>query len=379
MRSALKNKKRIVLKIGSSILTDAEGRLDPKVFQRLASEVAELRAAGKKVILVSSGAIAAGMKRLGFTKKPHLIPQKQAMAAAGQTALMHEYEKAFAKHEINVAQILLTRDDLANRRRFLNARHAIAELLRLDVIPIINENDTVAVHEIKIGDNDNLSALVTNVAEADLLVILTDIDAVYDADPKIKKDAKRLGVVESIDKGLWKGASDTLRAGSTGGMRTKLEAAEKAADYGVTTIIANGREPKIVERLLAAEDLGTVILPKGGTDRLTAKKHWMAYTLRPAGSLLVDAGAKEALMGKGKSLLPSGVRGVEGDFSQGDPIDVKVEGEEPFARGLSSYSAKELGLIKGCKTSEIEKLLGYKYFDEVIHRDDLVLLGDKPH
>jgi len=377
MRHELKNKKRLILKIGSSILTDAEGSLDPKVFQRLAQEVAELHGQGLKIILVSSGAIAAGMKRLGFSKKPHLIPQKQAMAAAGQTALMHEYEKAFAKHKLNVAQILLTRDDLANRRRFLNARHAIAELLRLDVIPIINENDTVAVHEIKIGDNDNLSALVTNVAEADLLVILTDIDAVYDADPKIKKDAKRLSVIESIDKALYQGASDTLRAGSTGGMRTKLEAAEKAADYGVTTVIANGREPKVVERLMAGEDLGTVLLPKGGTDRLTAKKHWLAYTLRPLGALIVDAGAKEALIGKGKSLLPSGVRGIEGEFSQGDPIDVKVEGEAAFARGLSCYSAKELGQIKGCKTAEIEKILGYKYFDEVIHRDDLVILSER--
>ncbi|MFO1462909.1 MAG: glutamate 5-kinase [bacterium] len=377
MRDQLKKKKRLILKIGSSILTDPEGRLDPKVFQRLAAEVAELCEGGRKVILVSSGAIAAGMKRLGFEKKPHLIPQKQAMAAAGQTALMHEYEKAFAKHGLHVAQILLTRDDLGDRRRFLNARHAIAELLRLGVIPIINENDTVAVHEIKIGDNDNLSALVTNVAEADLLIILTDIDAVYDADPKIKKDAKRLSVVESVDRALYKGASDTLRAGSTGGMRTKLEAAEKAADFGVTTVIANGREPRVVERLLAGEDLGTVLLPKGGTDRLTAKKHWLAYTLRPRGALLVDAGAKEALMAKGKSLLPSGVRDIEGDFSQGDLIEVKVAGEAPFARGLSSYSAKELGQIKGCKTGEIEKILGYKYFDEVIHRDDLVLLGER--
>ncbi len=377
MRSELKKKKRLVVKIGSSILTDAEGHLDPKVFQRLATEVAELWAQGRKVILVSSGAIAAGMKRLGFDKKPHQIPKKQAMAAAGQTALMHEYEKAFAVHKLNVAQILLTRDDLANRRRFLNARHAIAELLRMEVIPVINENDTVAVHEIKIGDNDNLSALVTNVAEADLLIILTDIDAVYDADPKIKPEAKRLGIIENIDAALKKGASDTLRAGSTGGMRTKLEAAEKAADYGVITIIANGREARMVARLIEGEDLGTVILPRGGNDRLKAKKHWLAYSLRPLGALIVDAGAKEALIKQGKSLLPSGLKAIEGDFSQGDPIDVKVEGEEAFARGLAGYSAKELELIRGQKSSEIEKILGYKYFDEVVHRDDMVLLGEK--
>ncbi|HCU25413.1 MAG TPA: glutamate 5-kinase [Deltaproteobacteria bacterium] len=374
MREQLQKKKKLVVKIGSSILTDEAGELDPKVFQGLAEEVAALRARRLQIVLVSSGAIAAGMKRLGFTRKPHPIPQKQAMAAAGQTALMHEYEKAFAKHGLIAAQILLTRDDLANRRRFLNARHTLAALLKMGVVPIINENDSVAVHEIKIGDNDNLSALVASVAEADLLVILTDIDAVYDADPKIKKDARRLSLIENIDAKLRDGASDTLRAGSTGGMRTKLEAAEKAADYGVTTVIANGGEKNVLQRILDGEDLGTVILPKGGLDRLRAKQHWLTHTLRPLGSLVVDAGAKTALVESGKSLLPSGVKAVEGQFSCGDPVDIRLEGEAPFARGLSSYSTPELERIKGKKSTEIEKILGYKYFDEVIHRDDMVLL-----
>jgi glutamate 5-kinase len=374
MRDLLKNKKRIVIKIGSSMLTDAEGHLDPKVFASLAEEVAKLSQSGKKIILVSSGAIAAGMKRMGLTHKPHQIPKKQAMAAVGQTALMHEYEKSFGKQGLMVAQILLTRDDLANRRRFLNARHAIAELLELGIIPVINENDSVVVHEIKVGDNDNLSSLVTNVAEGDLLIILTDIDGVYDADPKIKKEATRQSVIENIDESLHQIASDTLRAGSTGGMKTKLEAAEKAAHFGAITVIAHGNTPHVLEKILAGEDIGTLIHPKGIADRLTAKKHWIAYTLKSTGTLILDQGAKEAILSKGKSLLPSGIKKIEGHFSQGDPVDLKLENESPFARGLCSYSSTELELIKGHKTTEIENILGYKYFDEAIHRNDLVIL-----
>lgn len=374
MRKTLKNKKRIVLKIGSSILVDAEGRLDAKRFRALASEVAWLRSQGRQVVLVSSGAIAGGMKRLGFKKKPTMIPQLQAIAAAGQTALMHEYEKAFAKHDLLPAQILLTREDLSNRRRYLNARHAIGELLRLGVVPIINENDTVAAHEIKVGDNDNLSALVANLVEGDLLIILTDIDGVYDADPRIRKDARRLPLIENIDATLRQGASDTLRAGSTGGMRTKLEAAEKAVHFGSAVVIAPGHLAKVVQKILAGEDVGTLIVPKEMGDRLSARKHWLAYTLRSAGALVVDAGARAALAERGKSLLPSGICALEGSFHQGDPVDLKEEGGAPFARGLTSYSSQELSLILGRKTTEIEKILGYKYFDEVIHRDDLVLL-----
>ncbi len=374
MRKILKTKKRIVIKVGSSVLVDETGKLSPARFRQLAVQVAGLRKLKRQVVLVSSGAIAGGMKRLGFKKKPLLIPQLQAIAAAGQTALMHEYEKAFAKHKLLPAQILLTREDLANRHRFLNARHAIYELLHLGIIPIINENDTVAVHEIKVGDNDNLSALVNNVVEADLLIILSDIDGVFEEDPRIRKDAKRLSVIENIDAALRVSASDTTRPGSTGGMRTKLEAAEKAAHYGAATVIANGRVKNIISTILSGEDVGTLILPKGGEDKLSARKHWLAYTLQSTGTIIVDIGAKAALMERGKSLLPSGVKSCVGTFHQGDPIDLKVEGEPPFARGLTSYSSQELGKIMGHKTSEIEKILGYKYFDEVMHRDDMVIL-----
>ncbi len=373
MRESLINKKRIVLKIGSSTLSKAGTGLDAERFREIAAQVAKLVARKIKVILVSSGAIAAGMHRLNFSRKPTLIPQKQAIAAAGQTALMHEYEKAFAEHGLLPAQILLTRDDLANRRRFLNARHAIGELLEWGILPVINENDTVAVHEIKVGDNDNLSALVTNLVEADLLIILTDIDGVYEADPRVQKNAQRLSLIRNIDEQLKAGAGDTLRAGSTGGMRTKLEAAEKAAHFGVATLVLDGSAPDILERALQGEDLGTLVLPKM-EDRLSAKKHWLAYTLQPVGHLVVDSGAKEALTQRGKSLLPSGIKECQGNFSVGDPIDLVVPGEQPFARGLTSYSSEELRKIMGHKTSEIEKILGYKYFDEVIHSDDMVIL-----
>jgi glutamate 5-kinase len=373
MRPTLKNKKRIVIKIGSSILSKEGTGLHPARFKSLVAQVAQLMERKVKVILVSSGAIAAGMHRLGLARQPVVIPQKQAIAAAGQTALMHEYEKAFAKHGLFAAQILLTRDDLTNRRRFLNARHAITELLRWNIVPIINENDTVAVHEIKVGDNDNLSALVTNLVESDLLMILTDIDGVYDVDPRVDSRAQRIRLIENIDDKMKKAGGDTLRAGSTGGMRTKLEAGEKAAHYGVATLILDGKEPKVIARALAGEDLGTLILPRI-ENRLSARKHWLAYTLQAAGSLVVDAGAREALCLKGKSLLPSGIRDCEGHFSVGDPVDLSLEGEKPFARGLTGYSSEELRKIMGHKSGEIEKILGYKYFDEVVHRDDLVIL-----
>jgi glutamate 5-kinase len=376
MREILQKKRRIVIKVGSSALVDDQGRLDPSRCRSLAKQVAALVAQKRQVILVSSGAIAAGLGRMGFAKMPHQIPEKQALAATGQTALMHQYEKAFAKHKLHVAQVLLTLDDLSDRRRFLNARHTFYELFKWNVIPIVNENDTVAVHEIKVGDNDNLSALVTNVVEADLLINLSDVDGVFEQDPRVHPGAKRIGVIEQMDTWLKSGASDTLRIGSTGGMMTKLEAAEKAQHFGVATVIANGRKNKILEKILMGKDVGTLILPKGPADRLSARKHWLAYSMKALGTLVVDEGAKQALQQGGKSLLPSGIRSLEGRFQQGDPIEIKTPGGKVFARGLTSYSSQELEKIKGQKTTEIEKILGYKYFDEVIHRDDLVLLPE---
>lgn len=376
MRSSLKNKRRIVIKVGSSALAQDDSHLSAARCRALAKQVAPLYQGKRQVVLVSSGAIAAGLGKLGRTRKPHQIPLKQALAAAGQTSLMQEYEKAFAKYDLLVAQVLLTLDDLSNRRRFLNARHTINELFGLGVLPIVNENDTVAVHEIKVGDNDNLAALITHLIEADLFINLSDVDGVYDEDPRLNPKAKRLSVIENIDGFLKAKAGDTLRMGSTGGMLTKLEAAEKAQRYGVATIIANGRKKDILEKIFSGEDEGTLILPKEGRDRLKSRKYWLAYSLKPCGTLLVDAGAKQALLNKGRSLLASGVKEIQGRFNQGDPIDLQVPGEKPFARGLSCYSSSELNQIKGKKTTEIEKILGYKYFDEVIHRNDLVLLPE---
>jgi len=371
----VKNAKTWVVKIGSSILTDKKGALDPKVFRILAKQVAGLIRSGRRIILVSSGAIACGMHKLGFKRKPHLIPQKQAIAATGQISLMNHYDKAFRAEKIEIAQILLTRDDLADRQRYMNARHAIHELLGFKIVPVINENDTVAVEEIKVGDNDNLSSLVTNVVEADLLVILTDQEGVFTADPRTDKKAQMISLMEDIDDRSRAMARDTLRAGSTGGMITKLQAAEKAAHFGVATIIASGRDPKVLSRLAKAEEVGTLVLPKEISARLTRRKHWIAYTLKPVGRLVVDKGAKEVILEKGKSLLPSGIRQVLGAFNQGEAVDLLVEGENPFARGLAGYSSNEIEKIKGAKTGDIESRLGYKYFDEVVHRDDLVLIS----
>ncbi|MDX1386752.1 MAG: glutamate 5-kinase [bacterium] len=376
MRPQLKRKKRIVVKVGSSALVGDQNQLSAARCRALAKEISALTESGIKVVLVSSGAIAAGMDRLGKTRKPHSIPQQQALAATGQTALMHQYEKAFAKYDLKVAQVLLTLDDLSNRRRFLNARHTLYQLFKMGVIPIVNENDTVAVHEIKVGDNDNLAALITNLIEADLMINLSDVDGVFDSDPRLNPAAQRISELEKIHGWVKSKASDTLRHGSTGGMITKLEAAEKAQRFGVATVIANGKQRNVLKKIISGQDIGTLILPKEEQERLSCKKYWLAYNLKPQGALIVDRGARTALVKKGRSLLPSGVKAIVGNFQQGDPIDIKVKGGEAFARGLTSYSAAELDQIKGQKTSEIEKILGYKYFDEVIHRNDMVLIPE---
>ncbi|MBI2336800.1 MAG: glutamate 5-kinase [Deltaproteobacteria bacterium] len=374
MRNILKNRKRIVIKIGSSLLTDAQGKIKSAHFKRIVKQVAALVEKKYQIVLVSSGAIAAGLDLLGLKKVPVQIHQKQAIAAAGQITMMREYEKAFAKHQIKVAQILLDRDDLADRYRFLNARHTITQLLKYQLIPIINENDTVSVEEIKFGDNDNLSALVTNLVEADLLVILTDIDGLYTSDPRVDAKASRISVLEELSETAFSYASGTLRVGSTGGMQTKLEAAVKACHFGVPTVIASGNDPEVLHKILLKEDVGTLILPKAGADRVAARKHWIAYMGSVAGTLVVDEGAKLVLLKQGKSLLPSGIKAITGNFQIGDCVEITVAGEGPFARGLTSYSSEEVAKLKGCKTSEIQNCLGYKYSDEIIHRDDLVLL-----
>jgi glutamate 5-kinase len=364
--------KRAVVKIGSSVLVDKNDRFSHKALSGIAKGIASIQKKGVHIALVSSGAVASGMQYLGFRKKPHKISELQACAAIGQPILIQMYQRALGRAKLQAAQVLLTRDDLSDRTRFLNAKHTLSELLGRNVIPIINENDTVVVDEIRVGDNDNLAALVTNVVEADLLILLTDQDAFYTADPRKDPDATRIPVVENVDGDTFSSASDTEKALSVGGMRTKLEAAQKAAQFGIPTIIASGRDLKILDRIFAAESVGTLFLPR--MDSLTARKHWIAYTLKPQGRVLIDDGARRALVEGKKSLLSSGIIRVEGKFKQGDPVQIVDREGNPFARGLVAYDSTELPLIAGKKSSEIERILGYKGPDEVIHRDDLVLL-----
>jgi glutamate 5-kinase len=371
-RTIITKARRIVLKVGSQVLTGKGKSLSQPVFDRLGREISLAKRKGYEIVIVSSGAIAAGMSRLGLAEKPKTMPQKQAAAAIGQSALMWNYERAFTFYGEKVAQVLLTRDDLSNRKRYLNARSTLFTLLDLGVIPIINENDTVAVEEIKVGDNDNLSALVTNLVCADLLIILSDIDGLYDRDPRLSKDAKLIPLVHQVTGEMEKKASGTLNPISIGGMVTKLQAARKAAIFGVPTILANGMMEGVLGRIFQAEEVGTLFT--SAVNKLTSRKHWIACTLEPHGKIIVDEGAKKAILQKGKSLLPSGVLAAEGAFELGDPVVLIDPQQQEFARGLSSYGAAEINKIKGLKTTEIENKLGYKYSDEVVHRDDLVVL-----
>jgi len=371
-KETLAKVRRIVVKVGSSILASVEKGLDPRVFSHLAREISELKHQGYEIALVSSGAIAAGMGKLGYKTRPQSITQKQAAAAVGQTRLMNIYENHFSRHQQMVAQVLLTRDDLSHRQRFLNARNTLLALLELGIVPIINENDTVVVDEIQFGDNDNLSALITNLIEADLLIILTNIDGLCDADPRVHPDAKCIPLVEDSDMDLGSIVGDTAGEASVGGMVSKIEAAQKAARFGIPTLIASGRREGVLHQILKGKQVGTLILPK--MEALSSRKHWIAFNLKPQGDVVVDAGAKKAIVTKGKSLLASGLVEIRGTFGRGESVScVGPQGRE-FARGLVNYSASELKRIRGLRSEQIEKVLGYKYSDEVIHRDDLVVL-----
>jgi len=369
-KDLLKGVRRIVLKVGSRVLTGKGRALSQPVFDRLAREISVAKKKGYEVVLVSSGAIAAGMGRLGLSERPKTMPQKQAAAAIGQSALMWNYERAFSFYGEKVAQVLLTRDDLSNRDRYLNARNTLLTLLEFGVIPVINENDTVVVQEIKFGDNDNLSALVTNLVNADLLVILSDIDGLFDKDPRVHKSARLISLVPQVTQDMEEKATGTLSTFSIGGMVTKLQAARKAGLFGIPTVLANGMVEGLLERILQGEEVGTLFTSQG--NKLTSRKHWIAFTLEPQGRILVDEGAKRAILQKGKSLLPSGVLSAEGKFGPGDPVVLADGNGREFAKGLTNYDASEVNRIKGLRTTEVEGRLGYKQADEIVHRDDLV-------
>jgi glutamate 5-kinase len=371
-RRALSRIRRVVVKVGSGLVTTPGEGPSREHSGRIAAHLSALVHEGREVALVTSGAIATGVARLGLTARPRSIPEKQAAAAVGQSALMWEYEQAFKKHGIPVGQVLLTGQDISDRSRYLNARNTLLALLEFGVLPVINENDTVAVDEIKVGDNDNLAALVAHLIDADLLVLLTDVDGLYTGNPRQDPSARRLETVEAITDQIQRMVYDASARVSVGGMATKLQAGQKASASGIPMVIANGREAGLLPRLLKGEPIGTYFQPRD--DRLAARKRWIAYAVPPQGRLAVDAGAKKALTERGKSLLPSGVVAVDGQFRAGEVVALTLGDEPEFARGLVSYDADEVRLILGAKTADIARRLGYEGVDEVVHRDNLVIL-----
>lgn len=365
--------KRIVVKIGSSTLT-REGRLRPAKFTSIARDVARVRALGHQVVVVSSGAIAIGSRRLGWDHNGRTIREKQAAASVGQIGLVELYQRRFAHHAIHVGQVLLTRAGLENRERFLNARHTMLELLRLGVVPIVNENDTVATEEIRFGDNDNLAATIVNVVGGDLLVILTDVEGLYERAPEPDQPTPPLiRTVPKITSAIERLASGAGSRYGSGGMITKLQAARNAAHSGAATILCHGEISGVLEKLMKGERHGTLFEPG---EKLRGHKHWLAFTAKSRGRIVLDAGAVRALTERGRSLLPAGILRVEGEFRIGESVTCVNESGQEVARGLAGYSSLDVERLAGQRTNEIERVLGYSNGDAVIHRDDLVLLRE---
>jgi glutamate 5-kinase len=363
----------IVVKVGSSLVTNEGRGLDHDAVARWAAQIAALSQAGKSVVLVSSGAIAEGVKRLGWTERPRAIHELQAAAAVGQMGLVQAYERAFALHGLRTAQVLLTHEDLADRRRYLNARSTLRTLIGLSVIPIINENDTVTTDEIRVGDNDTLGALVTNLIEADVLVLLTDQAGLFTADPRRDPDATLVREARAGDPALERMAGGAGSAIARGGMLTKILAAKRAARSGAATVIACGREPDVLTRLAAGEAVGTQLVAE--TPTLAARKQWLADHVQLAGRLQLDPGAVRALRKEGKSLLPIGVVAVDGSFQRGEVVGCFSPDGVEIARGLVNYDAAETARIMRRPSGDIEQVLGYVDEPELIHRDNLVLLA----
>lgn len=366
----IKQAKRVVVKVGSNVLTEDHG-LNLKAIRSITRQICKLRDECVEVILVSSGAMASGVKKMGLGKRPDEIPKRQAVAAVGQTGLMNAYEKAFERNGNKVAQILLTHEDLSNRRRYLNARNTLNTLLSWDVVPIINENDTVSVEEIKLGDNDNLAAMITLMMGADALINLTDIDGLHTEDPRRYSDASLISTVSSISKATEKYAGKIPGALGTGGMLSKIKAAKKVTSAGVPMVIANGLKPNILIKLFAGSKQGTYFVPRA--QRLASRKCWIAFSLKPQGTITIDDGAAVAILKRGKSLLPSGIVSVDDDFGVGASVEFNNLNDDILGTGLVNYSAVEIRQIKGLKSNQIKDILGHKSYDEVIHRDNLAL------
>ncbi len=363
----------VVVKVGTNVLTRADGTLEPARVQALADQIHRLRATGRKVALVSSGAIGAGIGRLELGRRPSDLRQLQACAAVGQAFLMRAYEDCLARHGIPTAQLLLTAGDFDSRARYLNARNTIVTLFEWGCLPIINENDTVSVAEIRFGDNDHLAALVTNLLQAPLLVLLSVVDGLYTADPATDPSAVMVPTVPLIDGAVLEKAGAGKSALGSGGMRSKLRAARLATVAGESVILANGGLPGVLDAIFRAEPVGTLFLPHNRS--LPAWKRWLGYTARPRGRLVVDAGARRAVQHQGRSLLPIGVVEVQGSFHKGDVVALcDPEGIE-FARGLSAYSSTDLQRLRGLRTEQIREALGTAPYEEVVHRDNLVVIA----
>jgi glutamate 5-kinase len=363
----------VVIKVGTNVLTGADGMLAQQRVQSLADQVQRIRKLGRKVVLVSSGAIGAGVGRLGFAKRPSDLRHLQACAAVGQGFLMRAYQECLDAYGTQTAQMLLTAGDFDHRGRYLNARNTIVTCFEWDVLPIINENDTVSVAEIRFGDNDHLAAMVTNLLQAPLLILLTNVDGLYASDPAANPDAQLLATVASIDGSIMDMAGSSKSALGTGGMRSKIRAARLATAAGESVIMANGARPDVLDAIFSCEPVGTLFLPHGST--VPAWKRWVGYTARPKGRLLVDAGARQAVQHKGRSLLAIGVVRVLGAFGKGDVISLcEVDGGE-FARGLTNYGAADIARILGLRTEQIAEVLGAVPYEEVVHRDNLVVIN----
>jgi len=368
---ALSLAKRIVVKVGTSTLAHQTGKLNLFQLEKLVRELADVHNQGQEVLLVTSGAIGAGAGKLGLKQKPRTIPEKQAAAAVGQGVLLHMYEKLFAEYGAVVAQILLTREDIVNRKRYLNARHTLSTLIQYGVIPIINENDTVVVDEIRFGDNDTLAALVAGLIDADLLILLSDIDGLYTGDPRTDTGAELINIIEEVTPEIEQLAGGTGSEFGSGGMETKIQAGKIAINSGVNMVITNGQTEGIIRRVLSGQGTGTLFVPR--ENRLHSRKRWIAYGSRVQGKVVVDDGARRAITSSGKSLLPSGILHVDGRFESGHVVSVvSLEGGE-FARGIINYSSEQVSLIKGKQTQEIGAILGHKDYDEVIHRDNMTV------
>lgn len=371
-RELLQKKNRIVVKVGSSTLTHETGKLNYHRIERLAMEIADLANQGKEMVLVSSGAVSAGMGPLGLSSRPKTIREKQAVAAVGQGVLMHTYEKMFREYGQNVGQVLLTRMDAQDRKKFMNSRNTLLTMLQMGVIPIINENDVVAIDEFKIGDNDTLSAMVSNFIEADLLIILSDVDGLYTANPQTHPEARIIPVVTEVDKHVYDIAGGAGSSIGTGGMYTKIQAASIATSSGVDMVIASGGEDGVLRRICQGEDVGTWFTAKDSN--LHTKKRWLLSGGKVQGSLIVDGGCRNALVEHGSSLLPVGITAVEGEFHEGDIVNVMYEGLV-IAKGIVNYNSESVEAIKRHKTDDITKILGHEgVYEEVIHRDNLVVM-----